>query len=88
MRMIFSFVGLLVVLAVVSILAKKQLTSVTTLPVVPQATSTDTNSAAASSSNSPVNSREQSQQIQQQVQEQLKQAMDAAAQTRAGVDEK
>ena len=88
MRMMFSLVGLLVVLAVVAILVKKQLTGVTTLPTVPQAMSTEANSPVAPPANSPVNAREQSHQIQQQVQDQLKQSMDAAAQTRAGADEK
>ena len=83
MRMIFSMLGLLLVLAVVAIGAKKQLHSVTTLPAVSPATP-----AGAQPSNASVNNREQSQQLQQQVQQQLQQAMEAASQSRAQADEK
>jgi Tfp pilus assembly major pilin PilA len=63
MRMIFSLVGLLIVVAIVGILAKKQLSAVTQLPVTA----------------APANIAEQSKQIQTQVKDQLNEAMKAAA---------
>ena len=69
MRMIFSLIGLLVVVAIVGVLAKKQLSAVATLPAVTSTTST------------PANIAEQSKQIQTQVKEQLNEAMKATAET-------
>lgn len=63
MRMIFSLIGLLIVVAIVGILAKKQLSAVTQLPVTA----------------APANIAEQSKQIQTQVKDQLNEAMKAAA---------
>jgi Tfp pilus assembly protein PilE len=70
MRMIFSLIGLLIVLAIVGILAKKQLSSVTQLP------------NAASTTAGPANITEQSKQMQQQVKDQVNEAMKAAAAAR------
>jgi hypothetical protein len=83
MRMIFSMLGLLLVLVVVAIGAKKQWHSATTLPAV-----SPTMPVGAQPSNASLNNRDQSQQLQQQVQQQLQQAMEAASQSRAQADEK
>jgi apolipoprotein N-acyltransferase len=74
MRMLFSLAGLLVVLAIVGILTKKQLSTVTQLPAVAAPTS---NSGAA-----PANIAEQSKQIQTQVKDQLNEATKAATEAR------
>ena len=67
MRMIFSLIGLLVVVAVIGVLAKNQLSAVSQLPSpVPAA----------------ANIAEQSKQIQSQVKDQLNDAMKAAAEVR------
>jgi hypothetical protein len=71
MRMIFSLIGLLIVVAIVGFLAKSQLSAVTQLP---HAATT-----ATSNSGNPANIAEQSKQIQTQVKDQLNDAMKAAA---------
>lgn len=87
MRMIFGLVSLLLVVAVIGILAKKQLNSVASLPAVPQ-TATGSASSASPTATVPSNVREQSQQMPQQVRDQIGQAMEAAAAARAQVDPK
>lgn len=74
MRMIFSLVGLLIVVAIVGFIAKKQLATGTQLP----------NSAPASANTAatPSNIADQSKQMQQQVKDQMDEAMKAAAQVR------
>ena len=74
MRIIFSLISLLIVVAVIAILAKKQLSAVTQLP----------NTAAPTTSNSatPANIAEQSKQMQTQVKDQLNEAMKSAAAAR------
>lgn len=69
--MIFSLIGLLIVVAIVGFLAKSQLTTVTQLP----------NSApsSANSTATPANIAEQSKQMQTQVRDQVNEAMKAAA---------
>ena len=91
MRMIFGVLSLLLALAVVGFLVKKQLPSVNQIKV-PDATALSATSADASASEpastalaipsmSPfVNLQQQSQQIQQQVQQQLKAATEATLQ--------
>lgn len=69
MRIIFSLIGLLVAVATVGVLVKKQLSTVTQLP----------NTAPSSTANSG-NIAEQSKQMQQQVKDQLNEAMKSAAQ--------
>ena len=71
MRMIFSLVGLIIVVAIVGVLAKKQLSSVTQLP----------NAAPSSAANSG-NIAEQSKQMQRQVKDRLNDATKAAADAR------
>jgi apolipoprotein N-acyltransferase len=71
MRIIFSLVGLLIVLAIVGFLAKNQLSAVTQLP---NSATPSANAAAA-----PANIAEQSKQIQTQVKDQVNEAMKAAA---------
>jgi hypothetical protein len=66
MRMIFSLISLLIVVAIVGILAKKQLSSVTQLPAV----------------TAPANIAEQSKQIQTQVKDQMNEAFKGAAEVR------
>ena len=74
MRMIFSLVGLLIVVAIVGVVAKKQLSTVSQLPNPrPPAT----NSAA-----NPANIAEQSKQMQTQVKDQVNEAMKAATESR------
>ena len=76
MRMIFSLVGLLVVVAIVAILAKNQLSAVNQLPnQVPASTSANVTAA-------PANIAEQSKQMQAQVKDQVNDAMKAAAEAR------
>lgn len=72
MRMIFSLVGLLIVVAIVGLIAKKQLSAVVTLPA----------SAVTSTTATPANIVEQNKQMQTQVKEQLDAAMQAAAAAR------
>ena len=74
MRMIFSLVGLLIVVAIVGVLAKKQLSAVTQLPT--QASSSVNTTAT------PANIAEQSKQKQTQVKDQLNEAMKAAAEAK------
>lgn len=69
MRMIFSLISLLFVVAIVGFLVKKQLSTVTQLP-----------NTAPSSTASSGNIAEQSKQVQQQVIDQLNEAMKSAAQ--------
>jgi hypothetical protein len=83
MRILFSLLGLLIVVAVIGFLAKKQLHSVATLPAPAVSASSAGDSASPTG-----NVREQSQQLQQQVQKQIKDAMEAAAQPRAGAEDK
>jgi Tfp pilus assembly protein PilE len=71
MRMIFSLIGLLIVVAIVGILTKSQLSSVTQLP---NSTASSGNAGAA-----PANIAEQSKQMQAQVKDQVNEAMKAAA---------
>ena len=73
MRMIFSLVGLLIVLAIVGVLAKNQLSAVTQLP--------NPTSPSANPTATPANIAEQSKQIQTQVKEQLNEARKATAET-------
>lgn len=74
MRMIFSLISLLIVVAVIAILAKKQLSAVTQLPVTPAPTT--------SNSTTPANIAQQSKQMQTQVKEQVNEAMKAASEVR------
>ena len=74
MRMIFSLIGLLIVLAIVGILAKNQLSAVTQLP--------NPASPSANPAATPANIAEQSKQMQTQVKEQLNEAMKATAAAR------
>ena len=71
MRMIFSLVGLLIVVAIVGILVKKQLSAVTQFPVTAAPTTSNSTTTA--------NIAEQSKLIQTQVKDQLNEAMKAAA---------
>jgi hypothetical protein len=73
MRAVFGLVGLVVVLAIVGLLAKKQL-SATRAPV--PALQTDPGAAPASAP--PATVREQSQQVQQQVKQQMEGLMQQA----------
>lgn len=83
MRMIFGLMSLLLIVAVVGILAKKQLSAVTNLP-----TATGTGNSATSATSAPAaNVAEQSQQM-QQVKDQISQAMEAAAVARAQAESK
>ena len=69
MRIIFSLIGLLIVVAIIGVLAKNQLSAVSQLPSpVPTAAS--------------ANIAEQSKQIQSQVKDQLNDAVKAAAESR------
>ena len=74
MRMIFSLIGLLVVVAIVGVLAKKQLSAVTQLPTPA--------SSSASATATPANIAEQSKQMQTQVKDQINDAMKATAEAR------
>ncbi|RYF66632.1 MAG: hypothetical protein EOO29_38415 [Comamonadaceae bacterium] len=77
MRAVFGLVGLVVVLAVVGLLAKKQLSAVRT-PVPSLQTTPADSAAAAASSAQPATVRDQSQQIQQQVKQQVEGLMQQA----------
>ena len=74
MRAVFGLVGLVVVLAVVGVLAKKQLSAVRT--PVPSLQTVPVGSAGAPASAATV--RDQSQQIQQQVKQQMEGLMQQA----------
>ncbi len=74
MRMIFSLISLLIVVAVIAILTKKQLSAVTQLPA---AVTPATNNSTTSS-----NIAEQSKQMQTQVKDQMNEALKAAAESR------
>ena len=74
MRMIFSLIGLLIVVAIVGVLAKSQLSAVTQLP-----NSGSPNTSAASNPAKPANIAEQSKQMQTQVKDQVNEALKAAA---------
>jgi Cu/Ag efflux pump CusA len=74
MRMLFSLLGLVIVLAIVGFLAKSQMTAVTQLP-----NSATPSVNATSNSATPANIAEQSKQIQTQVKDQVNEAMKAAA---------
>ncbi len=80
MRMIFSLISLLLVVAVVAILTKKQLSAVTQLPAAV--------TPATSNSATPANIAEQSKQTQMQLKDQLNEAMKAAATARAAAESK
>lgn len=71
MRMIFSLISLLIVVAIVAILANNQLSAVGQLP-----------SQATPSTATPANIAEQSKQMQAQVKDQVNDAMKAAAEAR------
>jgi hypothetical protein len=71
MRLIFSLIGLLIVVAIVGFLAKSQLSAVTQLP-----SATPVNAPATTT---PANIAEQSKQMQSQVKDQVNEAMKAAA---------
>ena len=71
MRMIFSLIGLLIVVVIAGLLAKSQLSAVSQLP---SATPVNSNATTA-----PTNIAEQSKQMQTQVKDQLNEAMKAAA---------
>ncbi len=71
MRMIFSLIGLLIVVAIVGFLAKSQLSAVSQLP--------NTTPANAQSTTAPANIAEQSKQMQSQVKDQVNEALKAAA---------
>ncbi|OYD49068.1 hypothetical protein [Acidovorax kalamii] len=73
MRAVFGLVGLVVVLAIVGLLAKKQL-SATRAPVP----ALQTAPGAAPASAPPATVREQSQQVQQQVKQQMEGLMQQA----------
>lgn len=74
MRAIFGLVGLVVTLAIVGLLAKKQLTALRApMPALPNATG-----AAAPASAPAATVREQSQQMQQQVKQQVEGLMQQA----------
>ena len=88
MRMVFGIISLLLVVAVMAILTKKQLSSTVLAPVMPQSSSVPGAAPPETQLNQPQNSIEQSQQLQQQVQQQLKQAMEAGAQSRAQAEDK
>lgn len=74
MRIIFGVLSLLIVLAVVGTLAKKQLTSVAPISV----NQPDAHQAVDSASAPVGNARQQSQQIQQQVRQSLEASMQQA----------
>ena len=74
MRIIFSLIGLLIVVAIVGFLAKSQLSAVTQLP-----NSASSGPSATSNPAAPANIAEQSKQMQSQVKDQLNEAMKAAA---------
>lgn len=80
MRGVFGIVGLLVTLAIVGILVKKQLHTTTSMPVVP------TVPAVAGSSAPAVNPNATVQQQSQQIQQQYKQAVEGAIQPAARPD--
>lgn len=80
MRMIFSLLGLLIVVAIIGVLAKTQLKSVISLPVVPQISNQSTANPALVKP--PANVAGQSQQMQTQVKDQVNDAMKAAAEAR------
>jgi uncharacterized membrane protein YraQ (UPF0718 family) len=78
MRIIFGLVSLLIVVAIVGILTKKQLSAVTQLPN----TASTTTPTTAGSTAAPGNIAEQSKQIQTQVKDQMNEALKAAAEAR------
>ena len=78
MRMIFSLLGLLIVLTIVGILAKNQLSAVAQLPTSAPS-SADT---GAKANPTPANIVEQSKQMQTQVKDQLSEAMKSASEAR------
>ncbi|WP_298213148.1 hypothetical protein [Acidovorax sp.] len=74
MRALFGLVGLVVVLAIVGLLAKKQLSATRApVPALPTATGAAAPASAASGT-----VREQSQQVQQQVKQQMEALMQQA----------
>jgi hypothetical protein len=88
MRGLFGLVGVLLALAVVGMLVRKQLTAVrVTVPVLEapaSATASEPQSTSANALPAPGNAAQQSQQIQQQI----KQAVEGAMQARPMPDDK
>lgn len=74
MRMIFGLASLLIVVVIIGLLTKKQLSAVTQLPNAVGVTATD--------ATKPANIAVQSKQMQQQVKDQMDEAMKAATQAR------
>jgi type IV secretory pathway TrbF-like protein len=74
MRALFGVLGLLIVVAVVGMLVKKQLTGVAPISVTPQVAG----QAVTPASVPPGNAQQQSQQIQQQVRQSLEASMQQA----------
>ncbi len=74
MRIIFSLISLLIVVAVIAILTKKQLSAVTQLPIPA--------SSSANATATPANIAEQSKQMQTQVKDQVNEAVKAASEMR------
>jgi hypothetical protein len=72
--MIFGLASLLIVVAIIGLLTKKQLSAVTQLPNAVGVTATD--------ATKPAKIAEQSKQMQQQVKDQMDEAMKAATQAR------
>ena len=82
MRMIFSLISLLIVVAIIGVLAQKQLSAVMPLPnQVPHLTPSSSNSATT-----PANIAEQSKQMQAQVKDQIGAAMEAASTARLNAE--
>jgi phosphoribosylcarboxyaminoimidazole (NCAIR) mutase len=73
-RMIFGLASLLIVVVIIGLLTKKQLSAVTQLPNAVGVTATD--------ATKPANIAVQSKQMQQQVKDQMDEAMKAATQAR------
>ena len=74
MRIIFSLIGLLIVVAIVGFLAKSQLSAVTQLP-----NSASSGPSATSNPAAPASIAEQSKQMQSQLKDQVNDALKAAA---------
>jgi hypothetical protein len=77
MRIIFGLASLLIVVAIIGILTKKQLSTVTQLP-----SSATPSANATSNPATPANIAEKSKQIQAQVKDQMNEAMKAATEAR------
>jgi hypothetical protein len=81
-RAIFGIISLLVVVLIISVLVKKQM-SVSTQPIPACAPDTSPSCRKSDHSQQPQTQREQAQQVQQQI----KQALEAAQQARPQLDE-